>query len=94
MRFASTAITATFPTFFLGLAASAQLIAFFVYFGLQPDWLVTGFFFVLTAGIYLLNRIFDKEDKFNNITRWRFFNLNRRRTFFWITISILTSFTP
>lgn len=94
MRLTHTAFTATFPTFFLGLAAASQLIAFFIYFGRKPDWVVAAFFCILTAGTYLLNRISDKEDKFNNILRWRFFNETPMKTAFWMTFAILTLIIP
>lgn len=90
----SLAITATFPTLFLGLAASAQLIAFFIYFGGKPDWIVVTLFCILTSGTYLLNRVSDKEDKFNNILRWRFFNETPMKTTIWMGISILTLIIP
>jgi 4-hydroxybenzoate polyprenyltransferase len=94
MRLNHTAFNATFPTFFLGIAAAFQLVAFFIYFGKEPDWIVTVLFCILTAGTYLLNRVSDKEDKFNNILRWRFFNETRLKTITWTTISILTLIIP
>jgi 4-hydroxybenzoate polyprenyltransferase len=72
MRLTHTAFTATFPTFFLGLAAAFQITALYVYHGHKPDWLLTTLCFVITTGTYLLNRIFDKEDKINNVSRWNF----------------------
>lgn len=94
MRLTHTALTATFPTFFLGLAAALQLIAFCIYLGVQPDWTVATLFCILTAGTYLLNRVVDKEDKFNNILRWRFFNETPDKTAMWMTISILSLIIP
>jgi uncharacterized membrane protein YwzB len=94
MRLNNTAFKATFPTFYLGIAAAFQLIAFFLYFNVQPNWLVVAMFFIATTGTYLLNRISDKEDKFNNILRWNFFNGTKSKTFIWTTVSIVALIVP
>jgi 4-hydroxybenzoate polyprenyltransferase len=60
----------------------------------KPDLVVAGLFFLITSGIYLLNRVIDKEDKLNNFERWQFFNGTRARTFFWITISAISLIGP
>ncbi|MBN1601667.1 MAG: UbiA family prenyltransferase [Chitinispirillaceae bacterium] len=94
MRLTHTAFTATFPTFFLGLAASFQITALYVYHGHKPDWLLTVLCFVITTGTYLLNRIFDKEDKINNVSRWKFFNSSSRKSVSWILLSFIALTGP
>jgi 4-hydroxybenzoate polyprenyltransferase len=94
MRLTNTAFNATFPTLFLGIAAAFQLIAYYFYLGVKPDWTVAVLFSLLTSGTYLLNRVMDKEDKFNNVLRWRFFNESSIKTTVWITISVLSIIVP
>ncbi|NLE00221.1 MAG: UbiA family prenyltransferase [Fibrobacter sp.] len=94
MRLTHTAFTATFPTFFLGLAAAFQITALYVYHGHKPDWLLTTLCFVITTGTYLLNRIFDKEDKINNVSRWNFFNSSIKKSVSWIFLSIAALTVP
>lgn len=82
------------PIFFLGSAASLQLITSTVYLEHNPDWQLIGLSFLLTSGIYLLNRVLDKEDQINNLPRWQFFNGTAVRSYFWITLSFLALTIP
>ena len=50
--------------------------------------------FLITGGVYLLNRILDKEDKFNNLPRWMFFNKTLPRTMFWFLLAGSAIFGP
>lgn len=94
MRLNSIAFKATFPTIFLGIAAAFQITALYIYNGHKPNWFLTFLCFVITTGTYLLNRIFDKEDKINNISRWNFFNSNLAKSLFWILLSIFALIGP
>lgn len=90
----SVMVNAIFPVLFLGCAASLQLISSTVYLNNRINISLMILFFFATSGIYLLNRILDKEDKFNNLKRWQFFNGTIKRSSFWITIAILLLVTP
>jgi 4-hydroxybenzoate polyprenyltransferase len=94
MRLTHTAFNATFPTVFLGLAAAFQIVALYIYHGQKPDWVLTLLCFIITTGTYLLNRIFDKEDKINNVSRWNFYNSSILKSLFWILLSILALIGP
>lgn len=87
-------INAVFPILFLGSAASLQLITSYLYLKSKPDFLLIILFFSLTSGIYLLNRVLDNEDKFNNLQRWRFFNETSERRNFWIIIALIALIVP
>ncbi len=89
-----TVTNAIVPILFLGSAASIQIVATSLYFEKNSDLKLISFGFIITAGIYLLNRVLDKEDKFNNLPRWQFFNGSEIRTFFWVTSSVISLIAP
>lgn len=90
----SVVFNAMLPIIYLGGAAAVQLLGAECYLKSKPDWIIVSLFFIVTAGIYLLNRIVDKEDKFNNLPRWLFFNGTTGRTYFWIALAGITLFGP
>lgn len=79
----SAAFDALLPILYLGSAAAIQLTAASAFFRCRPDLTTILLAFLMTSGIYLLNRITDREDKFNNLPRWQFFNGSSNRTFLW-----------
>ncbi len=85
----SSFINAILPVLFLGTAAALQLISSAAYLRTKIDWELIGLSFFLTCGVYLLNRTIDKEDKFNNLPRWQFFNGRTGRSSQWIIISFI-----
>lgn len=87
-------VNAICPIFFLGCTAALQLICSTAYLKSRLDYSLVILFFFVTTGTYLLNRIVDNEDKFNNLKRWQFFNGNAERFKFWITIALLLLISP
>lgn len=90
----NTIFKALFPTFFLGVAAAFQLYAINLYLHQQNSFLIIILFFLVTSGIYLINRVVDKEDKFNNINRWNFFNKSPLVANAWLFLSSIFIISP
>lgn len=82
------------PILFLGSTAALQLICSTAYLKSRIDFSLVMLFFFVTTGTYLLNRIVDNEDKFNNLKRWQFFNGTSARFKFWITIASVLLISP
>lgn len=85
----SSFVNAIVPVLFLGSAAALQLVSSAAYLESTIDLELIGLSFLLTCGVYLLNRTMDKEDKFNNLPRWQFFNGRTGRSSLWISISFI-----
>ncbi len=90
----SATLDALLPILFLGSAAAIQLTAASAFFRRAPDMTTILLAFLMTSGIYLLNRITDHEDKFNNLPRWQFFNGSYNRTYLWGFTSVLFIGSP
>lgn len=83
------------PTLFLGVAAGMQLLAasYYLYHTFQLQLLIICA--TITTGIYLLNRIVDTEDRYNNYSRWYFFNGGRgERKNYWLFITAVLLIAP
>lgn len=87
-------INAVCPILFLGCTAALQLICSTTYLKCRPDFSLVILFFFITTGIYLLNRVVDEEDKFNNLKRWQFFNGTTKRSSFWISTATVLLISP
>ncbi len=87
-------VNAICPILFLGSTAALQLICSTAYLKSRLDCSLVLLFFFVTTGTYLLNRIVDNEDKFNNLKRWQFFNGTTGRFRFWITTAIVLLLSP
>lgn len=87
-------VNAICPILFLGVTASLQLICSTFYLKSRLDYSLVILFFFVTAGTYLLNRIVDNEDKFNNLKRWQFFNGTTERFKFWMTTAVVLLVSP
>lgn len=87
-------INAICPILFLGSAASLQLGCFTMYLKSSLNVSLLILFFFVTTGIYLLNRIVDEEDKFNNLKRWQLFNGTTKRSGFWISTAAVFLISP
>lgn len=85
---------AILPILFLGSTASFQLTACYLYLNKKPNFMIVVLLFGITTGIYLLNRIVDNEDKFNNLSRWQFFNGTVTQRCFWISVSVFALLLP
>lgn len=89
------AVRALGPTLFLGVAAGMQLLAasYYLYHTFQLQLLIICA--TITTGVYLLNRIVDTEDRYNNFSRWHFFNGSRgARKNYWLFITALLLIAP
>ncbi|NLE00731.1 MAG: UbiA family prenyltransferase [Fibrobacter sp.] len=87
-------VNASLPILFLGASAAIQMIASCMYLKCILDFSLIFQAFLITGGVYLLNRILDKEDKFNNLPRWMFFNKTLPRTMFWFLLAGSAIFGP
>ncbi len=78
-----------FPLLFLGLASSLQLIGASLYLDIPLDFVLVALCFIITGGVYLLNRILDEEDVINCLSRWQFFSKMP-----WLILAILFLIGP
>jgi len=87
-------VNAIYPILFLGTAAALQLGCSTLYLKNSLNFSLIILFFFVTTGIYLLNRVVDEEDKFNNLKRWQFFNGTTKRFCFWISTAAFLLVSP
>lgn len=87
-------VNAIYPILFLGIAAALQLGCSTVYLKNSLNFSLIILFFFVTTGIYLLNRVVDEEDKFNNLKRWQFFNGTAKRFCFWVSTAAVLLVSP
>lgn len=73
-------ITLLLPTLFLAFCEGFQIFAVYHYLNIKTNWYVVIGGFMITLGVYLLNKVSDIEDKENRAERYSFFNGSK----FWL----------